>query len=134
MKTRTQPRATLLALATLLAALAPSLRAADGVTDAEIKIGMCNALTGNSAALGAGLAALKQASPQAVIMVGSCKACAAFIKKARAEGFKPAFCNVSFVGNFGSNNQDFGTMDAAYREKYRGFEQQLTSLGMTFKF
>jgi len=46
----------------------------------------------------AGLAALKAASPEAVILVGSYKACAAFVKQAKAGGFKPVFCNVSFVG------------------------------------
>src|ERR1035438_347346 len=45
---------------TLVAALALSARlatAADGVTACEIKLGMCNALTGNSAALGTGMKA-----------------------------------------------------------------------------
>jgi ABC-type branched-subunit amino acid transport system substrate-binding protein len=48
--------------------------------------------------IASGLAALKSANPQAVIMVGSYKACAAFVKQAKAGGFKPLFCNVSFVG------------------------------------
>ncbi len=46
----------------------------------------------------AGLAALKKAAPEAVIMVGAYKACAAFIKTARREGFTPNFLNISFVG------------------------------------
>ena len=44
------------------------------------------------------LAALKKANPEAVSMVGTYKAIAAFVKKAKAEGFDPVFLNVSFVG------------------------------------
>lgn len=54
--------------------------------------------TRNTVAVETGLAALMQAKPEAVIMVGSYKACAVFVKQARAGGFKPVFCNVSFVG------------------------------------
>lgn len=52
----------------------------------------------NTADVDAGLAALKKANPEAVVMVGTYKACAAFVKKARASGFSPKFLNVSFVG------------------------------------
>ncbi len=52
----------------------------------------------NTEDVAAGLAALKQARPEAVSMVGTYKAMAAFIKKAKAEGFDPVFLNVSFVG------------------------------------
>jgi len=45
-----------------------------------------------------GLSDLKARNPDAVIMVGTYKAMAAFIKKAKAQGFNPAFLNVSFVG------------------------------------
>lgn len=45
-----------------------------------------------------GLAALKAANPEAVVMVGTYKACAEFVRQARASGFKPRFLNVSFVG------------------------------------
>jgi ABC-type branched-subunit amino acid transport system substrate-binding protein len=41
---------------------------------------------------------LKAANPQAVIMVGTYKACAAFVHKCKAAGFNPTFCNISFVG------------------------------------
>ena len=44
------------------------------------------------------LATLQKAKPDAVSMVGTYKAMAAFIKKARASGFSPVFLNVSFVG------------------------------------
>jgi ABC-type branched-subunit amino acid transport system substrate-binding protein len=44
------------------------------------------------------LAALKKANPEAVSMVGTYKAIAAFVRKAKAEGFDPVFLNVSFVG------------------------------------
>jgi branched-chain amino acid transport system substrate-binding protein len=52
----------------------------------------------NTVDVDAGLAALKEAGPEAVVMVGTYKACAAFVRKARAAGFKPRFLNVSFVG------------------------------------
>jgi len=44
------------------------------------------------------LAALMKANPEAVSMVGTYKAIAAFVKKAKAEDFDPVFLNVSFVG------------------------------------
>jgi ABC-type branched-subunit amino acid transport system substrate-binding protein len=44
------------------------------------------------------LASLKKAAPDAVSMVGTYKAMAAFIKKAKSDGFNPVFLNVSFVG------------------------------------
>jgi len=52
----------------------------------------------NSDDVGAGLAALKTANPEVVIMVGTYKACAAFVKAAHASGFNPKFANLSFVG------------------------------------
>lgn len=52
----------------------------------------------NTEDVDAGLAILKAADPEVVIMVGTYKACAAFVKKSKAAGFKPRFANVSFVG------------------------------------
>ena len=52
----------------------------------------------NTENIDAGLATLKSYNPEAIIMVGTYKAMAAFIKKAVAQGFKPVFLNVSFVG------------------------------------
>jgi branched-chain amino acid transport system substrate-binding protein len=52
----------------------------------------------NTEEVAAAVAALKKANPDAVSMVGTYKAMAAFIRKARAEGFNPVFLNVSFVG------------------------------------
>lgn len=52
----------------------------------------------NTENVDAALAALKKAAPEAVSMVGTYKAMAAFIRKAKAEGFDPVFLNVSFVG------------------------------------
>jgi ABC-type branched-subunit amino acid transport system substrate-binding protein len=52
----------------------------------------------NTSNVDAGLAALKTADPDAIVMVGTYKAMAAFIKKAKAQGFTPTFLNVSFVG------------------------------------
>jgi ABC-type branched-subunit amino acid transport system substrate-binding protein len=52
----------------------------------------------NTEDVSAAVAVLKKANPDAVSMVGTYKAMAAFIKKAKAEGFNPVFLNVSFVG------------------------------------
>jgi len=52
----------------------------------------------NTEEVSVALAALKKVNPDAVTMVGTYKAMAAFIKKAKAEGFNPVFLNVSFVG------------------------------------
>jgi branched-chain amino acid transport system substrate-binding protein len=52
----------------------------------------------NTEDVAAAVAALKRASPEAVSMVGTYKAMAAFIKAAKAQGFNPIFLNVSFVG------------------------------------
>lgn len=45
-----------------------------------------------------GLAALLAVKPEAVLMVGTYKACAALVQKAHAAGYKPKFFNLSFVG------------------------------------
>lgn len=52
----------------------------------------------NTVDVDAAVAALKQANPEAVVMVGAYRACAAFVRKARAAGFHPKFLNLSFVG------------------------------------
>lgn len=52
----------------------------------------------NSEDINAGLETLKAAGPEVVIMIGTSKACAAFVKAAHAAGFNPKFANVSFVG------------------------------------
>lgn len=52
----------------------------------------------NTTDVAAGLDALKQAQPKAIVLVGTYKACAAFIKAAKAAGLKSVFCNISFVG------------------------------------
>jgi branched-chain amino acid transport system substrate-binding protein len=52
----------------------------------------------NTENVDAGLDALKSYNPDAIVMVGTYKAMAAFIKKAKAQGFNPIFLNVSFVG------------------------------------
>jgi branched-chain amino acid transport system substrate-binding protein len=54
--------------------------------------------TRNTTDVDAGLASIKAASPEAVILVGTYKACAEFVKKAKASGFNPKFLNLSFVG------------------------------------
>lgn len=52
----------------------------------------------NTADVDAGVAALKQTQPRAVVMVGTYKACAAFVKAARSAGLNSVFCSISFVG------------------------------------
>jgi branched-chain amino acid transport system substrate-binding protein len=52
----------------------------------------------NTVAVKAALVAIKRAEPEAVVMVGTYKPCAEFIKLARKGGFNPIFVNISFVG------------------------------------
>jgi branched-chain amino acid transport system substrate-binding protein len=52
----------------------------------------------NTEDVASGLARLRKADPEAVILVGTYKAMAVFIKQAKAGGFNPVFLNVSFVG------------------------------------
>ena len=52
----------------------------------------------NTTDIDAGFEVLKKAEPDAIILVGTYKACAAFIKKAKASGVKAKIANVSFVG------------------------------------
>ncbi|MFI5305274.1 MAG: ABC transporter substrate-binding protein [Nitrospiria bacterium] len=56
--------------------------------------------TRNTTEISEGLEALKKANPEAVIMIGTYKPCAEFIKKAKSQGFKPKFLNISFVGTY----------------------------------
>ena len=53
----------------------------------------------NTEDVAAGLARLRKADPEAVIMAGTYRAMAVFIKQAKAEAFNPVFLNVSFVGS-----------------------------------
>jgi branched-chain amino acid transport system substrate-binding protein len=73
-----------------------------GVVRALMKNNMALAGEGkfkrNTVEIDSALAALKEARPEAVVMVGTYAACAAFVKKAKASGFNPKFLNVSFVG------------------------------------
>lgn len=74
-----------------------------GVTQALEKRGL--PLTGkatytrNTMAVKSAVLALRQAQPEAVIMIGTYKPCAAFIKLAREIGFSAVFANLSFVGS-----------------------------------
>ena len=52
----------------------------------------------NTEDIGSGFAEIRRENPEAVSMVGTYKAMAAFIRKAKTEGFNPVFLNVSFVG------------------------------------
>ncbi len=53
----------------------------------------------NSVDVGTSLEAILKSEPEAVIQIGAYKACAAFIKQARAKSFGGQFFNVSFVGS-----------------------------------
>jgi branched-chain amino acid transport system substrate-binding protein len=52
----------------------------------------------NTKAVSSALRSIKRAEPEAVVMVGTYKPCAEFIKLSRKSGFNPVFVNVSFVG------------------------------------
>jgi ABC-type branched-subunit amino acid transport system substrate-binding protein len=52
----------------------------------------------NTVAVKTALLTLKRAEPEAVVMVGSYKPCAEFIKLSRKIEFNPVFVNISFVG------------------------------------
>lgn len=53
----------------------------------------------NTTAVKTGLLDIKKGEPQAIVMVGTYKACAEFIKLAKKVGLGDAvFCNISFVG------------------------------------
>ncbi len=53
----------------------------------------------NTVAVKGGLLKIRKAKPEAVIMVGAYKPCAAFIKLAKKVGMKETlYCNISFVG------------------------------------
>lgn len=52
----------------------------------------------NSVAVGPAVKTLVAARPDAIVQIGAYKACAAFIRQARAAGFGGTFFNVSFVG------------------------------------
>ena len=54
----------------------------------------------NTTAIKSGLLAIRRAKPDAVVMVGAYKPCAAFIKQAKKVGMKDTiYCNISFVGS-----------------------------------
>ncbi len=75
----------------------------DGVVRALEKRQLKPAGTGtverNSTDVGAALAAIVAAQPEAVVQVGAYKACAEFIRQSRAKGYGGQFFNVSFVGS-----------------------------------
>lgn len=52
----------------------------------------------NTVDVAGGVKELKMAAPEAIVMVGSYKACAEFVKQAKASGVKAVFLNLSFVG------------------------------------
>src|ERR1700752_3805550 len=52
----------------------------------------------NTVAVKPGVPTLKQAAPEAVVIVGAYKPVAEFIKLSKKTGFNPVFVNISFVG------------------------------------
>ena len=52
----------------------------------------------NTVAVKTGVLSLKQAAPEAVVIVGAYKPVAEFIKLSKKVGFNPVFVNISFVG------------------------------------
>ena len=74
-----------------------------GVQKAMKKRGLKLAAQGtykrNTTAVKTALLEIRRASPQAVVMVGAYKPCAAFIKLSHKIGFNPVFVNISFVGS-----------------------------------
>ncbi|HET7549418.1 MAG TPA: ABC transporter substrate-binding protein [Usitatibacter sp.] len=53
----------------------------------------------NTVKVAKAVADIKKANPQSVIMIGSYKACAEFIREMKKQGENPTFWNVSFVGS-----------------------------------
>ena len=53
----------------------------------------------NTTAVKSALLAIKSARPEAVVMIGTYRPCAEFIKLARTINFNPVFVNISFVGS-----------------------------------
>jgi len=74
----------------------------DGVNAALAKRGMQLVAEGtferNTTAIKTALISLRRGEPEAVVMVGTYKPCAEFIKLARRIKFNPVFVNISFVG------------------------------------
>lgn len=75
----------------------------EGVTRAlakrQLKVAAVGAFERNTVDVEPALAAILEAKPDAVVQIGAYKACAAFIKQARAQGYGGQFFNVSFVGS-----------------------------------
>lgn len=74
----------------------------DGVVRALKALDMAPMATGtferNTTDVTAALAAIMPKRPEAIVQIGAYKACAAFIREARKQGFSGNFYNVSFVG------------------------------------
>lgn len=75
----------------------------EGVTRALKKRGMevvgLGTVERNSIDVASAVQKIKHSEPQAIVMVSAYKSCAAFIKAMLAEGKRPLFWNISFVGS-----------------------------------
>ena len=80
-----------------------------GVTKAMDKRGLKLVAQGtyerNTVSVEAAVDTITKGSPEAVVMVGAYKPCAAFIKRARAAGLNAKFVNISFVGTTALANE-----------------------------
>lgn len=74
----------------------------EGVTRALVPLEQKPVATGsfkrNSVEVGEAVKSILAGNPQAIVLIGAYKACAALIRAARAGGFFGSFYNVSFVG------------------------------------
>jgi len=74
----------------------------DGVTRALTALGLKPTGRGtverNSVDVAAAVKSIMAEQPEAIVQIGAYRACAAFIRAARASGFRGVFYNVSFVG------------------------------------
>lgn len=77
------------------AGLAGVMRAMSALKQEPVAIG---SVERNTTDVSAALSAILPKSPEAIVQIGTYKACAAFIRMARRAGFAGTFYNVSFVG------------------------------------
>lgn len=77
------------------AGLAGVMRAMSANKEEPVAIGTVER---NSTDVASALAAIMPKSPEAIVQIGTYKACASFVRLARRAGFNGTFYNVSFVG------------------------------------
>ncbi|MEO7741667.1 MAG: ABC transporter substrate-binding protein [Usitatibacter sp.] len=65
----------------------------------NLEIGAKGTVERNTVEVAKAVATMKQAQPQAIVMISAYKSCAAFIRDMKRAGSNPTFWNVSFVGS-----------------------------------